>query len=69
MALTIHVNHCELTLFFLTSCLLVQSLFSSLHNGNSDHQEWRQWLSDSGEAQVTGRGDVGQERSPALDAG
>lgn len=69
MELIIHINYFKLTPFFLISYLLLQSLSSSLHSGNSNHQEWKQWVSDFGEAEVTGCGDVSQECSPGLDSG
>ena len=69
MELIIHINYFKLTLFFLISYLLVQSLFSSLRSRNSNHQEWKQGVSDFGEAKITVCGDVCQECSSVLDAG
>ena len=69
MELIIHINYFKLTLFFLISYRLIQSLFSSLHSRNSNHQEWKQWVYDFGEAKVTVCGDVSQECSSVLDAG
>lgn len=65
MELIMHINYCKLTPFFLISCLL-PSLSSSLHSGNSNQQEWKQWVSDFGEAEVAGCGDVSQACSPGL---